>query len=73
LLDIRLADCTDARFDGRYMGTLIENPVFKYASLRLSPVVKQKFDVPSVSAVLRRPAAIPSSAAQQSGDAGAPQ
>ncbi|CAN5863966.1 hypothetical protein BH11PSE13_BH11PSE13_13230 [soil metagenome] len=35
-LELTLAGCNDARFNGRYSGKLIGNPLLGYASLRLS-------------------------------------
>lgn len=53
-LEVNIAGCTDARFNGFYSGKLINNPVLRYASLRLAAMRTLDAGTAQVSAVIRR-------------------
>jgi len=53
-LDITFDGCRDTRFNGRYSGKLISNPVLNYASLRMSFTRSLDSGTAQVSAILRR-------------------
>ena len=53
-LDLTLSGCTDARFNGRFTGTLINNPILKYGSLRLSSMHSLDSATAYVASVMRR-------------------
>lgn len=53
-LDLDVSGCKDARFNGHFVGKLINNPVLRYASLRLSSMRSLDTGTAQVSAILRR-------------------
>lgn len=53
-VDVSLAGCKDAKFNGRFTGKLITNPTLRYASLRLSFTRSLDSGSAQVSAILRR-------------------
>lgn len=53
-IDVAISGCKDATFNGRFGGRLINNPVLKYASLRLGLLRPPDSRTPQVSAILRR-------------------
>jgi hypothetical protein len=53
-LDLTMSGCSDARFNGHFVGKLINNPVLKYASLRLSSMRSLDAGTAQVSAIMRR-------------------
>ena len=54
-IDVAVDGCKDARFNGPFIGRLINNPVLKYASLRLSATrPSDSGTTPQMSAILRR-------------------
>ena len=53
-LELDMSGCKDARFNGHFAGKLINNPVLKYASLRLSSMRSLESGSAQVSAILRR-------------------
>lgn len=53
-IDLTLSGCTDARFNGQFSGRLINNPVLKYASLRLISMRSLDEGTAQVSVVMRR-------------------
>ncbi|MEJ7687303.1 MAG: hypothetical protein WKG52_10105 [Variovorax sp.] len=53
-IDLTVSGCADARFNGHFSGKLINNPVLKYASLRLSSMRSLDEGTAQVSAVMRR-------------------
>ena len=53
-LELDMSGCKDTRFNGHFVGKLINNPVLKYASLRLSSMRSLDAGTAQVSAILRR-------------------
>ncbi|GAA4334701.1 hypothetical protein GCM10023165_10700 [Variovorax defluvii] len=53
-LDLDMRGCKDTRFNGHFTGKLINNPVLRYASLRLSSMRSLDTGTAQVSAILRR-------------------
>ncbi|MBU1362102.1 MAG: hypothetical protein KKC85_22905 [Gammaproteobacteria bacterium] len=53
-LDLTLSGCTDARFNGRFTGKLINNPVLRYGSLRLNSLRPLEAGTAYVTSVLQR-------------------
>jgi len=53
-LELDVSGCKDTRFNGHFAGKLINNPVLKYASLRLSSMRSLDAGTAQVSAILRR-------------------
>ncbi|VTU30577.1 hypothetical protein H4CHR_02635 [Variovorax sp. PBS-H4] len=53
-LELDVSGCKDARFNGHFTGKLINNPVLKYASLRLSSMRSLDAGTAQVSAILQR-------------------
>ena len=53
-LDLDMSGCRDARFNGHFTGKLINNPILRYASLRLSSMRSLDTGTAQVSAILRR-------------------
>ncbi|WP_076997267.1 hypothetical protein [Variovorax sp. KK3] len=53
-LDLDVSGCKDSRFNGHFVGKLINNPILKYASLRLSSMRSLDAGTAQVSAILRR-------------------
>jgi hypothetical protein len=53
-LELDVSGCKDGRFNGHFAGKLINNPVLKYASLRLSSMRSLDAGTAQVSAILRR-------------------
>lgn len=52
-IDLMASGCSDTRYNGRYLGKLIENPPLRYASLRLSSMRSLDTGVVQMSAILR--------------------
>ena len=53
-LDLDISGCKDTRFNGHFVGRLINNPALQYASLRLSSMRSLDAGTAQVSAILRR-------------------
>lgn len=53
-IDLTLSGCRDARFNGHFSGKLINNPILKYASLRMSSMRSLDAGTAQVSAIIRR-------------------
>lgn len=53
-IDVDVGGCKDPRFNGRFSGKLIINPLLDYASLRLSRLRPPESGTPQLSAILRR-------------------
>ncbi|VTU25994.1 hypothetical protein H6CHR_02506 [Variovorax sp. PBL-H6] len=53
-LELDISGCKDIRFNGHFAGKLINNPILKYASLRLSSTRSLDADTAQVSAILQR-------------------
>lgn len=53
-IELDLSGCLDARFNGHFSGKLINNPVLKYASLRLSSMRSLDAGTAQISAIIRR-------------------
>ena len=51
-IDLIASGCKDARFDGHFTGKLIDNPVAKYGSLRLSSMHSFDAGTVQISAVM---------------------
>jgi len=52
-LELTLSGCKDTRFNGHFTGKLINNPILKYASLRLSSMRSLDAGTAQVSAIIR--------------------
>lgn len=52
-IDLTMSGCRDARFNGHFSGKLINNPVLKYASLRLSSMRSLDAGTAQISAIIR--------------------
>jgi hypothetical protein len=52
-LDLTLSGCRDARFNGHFSGRLINNPILKYGSLRLSSMRSLDAGTAQLSAIIR--------------------
>lgn len=53
-LDLDFSACKDARFNGHFTGHLINNPILRYASVRLSSMRSLDAGTAQVSAIIRR-------------------
>jgi hypothetical protein len=53
-LDLTMSGCKDTRFNGHFSGKLINNPVLKYASLRLNSMRSLDAGTAQISAIMRR-------------------
>ncbi|MDM0022909.1 hypothetical protein [Variovorax saccharolyticus] len=53
-IDLVARGCRDARFNGHFVGKLINNPVLKYASIRLSSMRSLDTGTAQISAIIRR-------------------
>ncbi|MBT2324475.1 hypothetical protein J7E62_19195 [Variovorax paradoxus] len=53
-LELTMSGCEDTRFNGHFSGKLINNPVLRYASLRLSSMRSLDSGMAQVSAIMRR-------------------
>jgi len=53
-LDLSVRGCRDTRFNGHFSGKLLNNPVLKYGSLRLSAMRSLDEGTAQVSAIIRR-------------------
>jgi hypothetical protein len=53
-IDLMASACRDDRFNGHFVGKLLENPVMKYASLRISAMHSLDAGVAQISAILHR-------------------
>ncbi|MBO9514240.1 MAG: hypothetical protein J7549_08990 [Variovorax sp.] len=52
-IDLDVSGCRDERFNGRYSGKLINNPILKYASIRLSSTRSLEAGTAQISAIIR--------------------
>lgn len=52
-IDLMASGCTDMRFNGHFVGKLIENPPLKYGSLRLRSMRSLDAGVAQISAIVR--------------------
>lgn len=52
-IDLDVSGCRDARFNGHYNGKLLNNPVLKYGSLRLSSIRSMDAGTAQISAIIR--------------------
>jgi hypothetical protein len=52
-LELTLSGCRDARFNGHFSGRLINNPILKYASLRMSSMRSLDTGTAQLSAIIR--------------------
>lgn len=52
-IDLDVSGCRDVRFNGRYSGKLINNPILKYASIRLSSTRSLEAGTAQISAIIR--------------------
>jgi hypothetical protein len=53
-LDLMMSGCRDKRFNGHFVGRLINNPILRYASLRMSSMSSLDVGTAQVSAIIRR-------------------
>ena len=53
-LELDLNGCRDARFNGHFTGRLINNPILRYASLRLNSMRSLDAGMAQISAIIRR-------------------
>jgi hypothetical protein len=53
-IDLMASGCRDERFNGHFVGKLIENPLLKYASLRISAMHSLDAGIAQISAIIRR-------------------
>ncbi|RZL88740.1 MAG: hypothetical protein EOP82_21860 [Variovorax sp.] len=53
-LELTMSGCNDARFNGHFSGKLINNPILKYASLRLSSMRALDTGTAQLSSIMRR-------------------
>jgi hypothetical protein len=53
-IDLMASACKDDRFNGHFVGKLIENPVMRYASLRIIAMHSLDAGIAQVSAILHR-------------------
>ncbi|VTU23126.1 MULTISPECIES: hypothetical protein [unclassified Variovorax] len=51
-LDLTLSGCSDTRFNGHFSGRLINNPILKYGSLRLSSMHSLDAGTAQLSAII---------------------
>lgn len=52
-IDLVASGCRDARFNGHFVGKLINNPQLKYASIRLSSMRSLDAGTAQISAIIR--------------------
>jgi hypothetical protein len=52
-IELDVSGCRDIRFNGHYSGRLINNPVLKYASLRLNSIRSLEAGTAQISAIIR--------------------
>ena len=53
-IDLVASGCRDNRFNGHFIGKLINNPLLKYASIRLSSMRSLDTGTAQISAIMRR-------------------
>jgi len=53
-IDVVASGCRDARFNGHFIGKLINNPQLRYASIRLSSMRSLDAGTAQISAIIRR-------------------
>ena len=52
-IELDMSGCRDVRFNGHYSGKLLNNPILKYASLRLSSIRSLDAGTAQISAIIR--------------------
>ena len=53
-IDLQASGCRDPRFNGHFIGKLINNPLLRYASIRLSSMRSLDTGTAQISAIIRR-------------------